>query len=237
MRPGPATAGDASAASTASFVRPGPSRILGHARRPVQTTYRGGTPGGTVRQRHVLHVDLDQFIAAVEGLRRPELRGKPVVVGGHGDPTARGVVSTASYEAREFGVRSEMPLRTALKRCPEAVFLPVDADAYLEVSRDVMDSLRTFPAVVEVAGWDEAFLEVETDDPEAMAREIQRAVRERTQLECTVGIGESKLQSKIAAGFGKPAGVFRLTSATWREVMGGLPTDALWGVGRKTARR
>ena len=78
----------------------------------------------------VLHVDLDQFLAAVEVLRRPELRGKPVVVGGDGDPTKRGVVSTASYEAREFGVHSGLPLRTAAKRCPDCVFLPIDADAY-----------------------------------------------------------------------------------------------------------
>jgi DNA polymerase-4 len=89
----------------------------------------------------VLHVDLDQFIAAVEILRRPELRGKPVVVGGDGDPTKRGVVSTASYEAREYGVHSGVALRTAAKRCPHAVFLPVDADAYNAVSAEVMNVL------------------------------------------------------------------------------------------------
>ena len=102
-------------------------------------------------QRFVFHVDLDQFIAAVEVLRRPELAGKPVVVGGDGDPTKRGVVSTASYEARAFGIRSGMPLRTALKKCPDAVFLAVDADHYLVASRDVMATLRSFPAVVQSA--------------------------------------------------------------------------------------
>jgi DNA polymerase-4 len=158
-------------------------------------------------------------------------------VGGDGDPAKRGVVSTASYEARAFGVRSGMPLRTASKRCPEAVFLPVDADAYLAASAEVMDTLRSFPAVVEVAGWDEAFLEVHTDDPEGLAREIQRAVLERTRLWCTIGIGDNKLRAKIAAGFGKPAGVFRLTSEEWRETMDGLPADALWGIGTKTARK
>src|SRR5580700_8232553 len=90
----------------------------------------------TDSRRWILHVDLDQFIAAVEVLRRPELRGRPVVVGGDGDPAKRGVVSTASYEAREFGVHSGQPLRTAAKRCPDCVFLPVDADAYNEVSED-----------------------------------------------------------------------------------------------------
>lgn len=187
--------------------------------------------------RWVLHVDLDQFIAAVELLRHPELRGKPVVVGGDGDPTKRGVVSTASYEARAYGIRSGMPLRTASRRCPEAVFLPVNAEAYLAASREVMATLRSFPAVVEVAGWDEAFLEVETEDPEALAREIQRAVLERTGLRCTVGIGDNKLRAKIATGFGKPAGVFRLTREDWDEVVGGLPPEVLWGIGGKTARK
>ena len=125
--------------------------------------------------RWVLHVDLDQFIAAVEVLRRPELRGRPVVVGGDGDPTKRGVVSTASYEARAHGVHSGLPLRTAARRCPDAVFLPVDRQRYEAASAEVMAALRELGAVVEVLGWDEAFLAVDTDDPEAVAREIQRA--------------------------------------------------------------
>jgi DNA polymerase-4 len=185
----------------------------------------------------VLHVDLDQFLAAVELLRHPELRGRPVVVGGDGDPTKRGVVSTASYEAREYGVHSGLPLRTAARRCPEAVFLPVDRDVYEAVSAEVMATLRQFDAIVEVLGWDEAFLAVDTDDPEDVARQVQRRVREVTQLDCTVGIGQNKLQAKLATGFGKPAGVFRLTHATWYQVLGDRPTDALWGIGAKTARR
>jgi nucleotidyltransferase/DNA polymerase involved in DNA repair len=187
--------------------------------------------------RWVLHVDLDQFIAAVEVLRHPELRGRPVVVGGDGDPTKRGVVSTASYEAREHGVHSGLPLRTAAKRLPDAVFLPVDREAYEEVSATVMDVLRASGAVVEVLGWDEAFVGVETSDPEGFARGLAASVREATQLDCTVGIGENKLQAKIATGFGKPAGVFRLTSANWFSVLGDRPTDALWGIGAKTARK
>ncbi len=159
----------------------------------------------------MLHVDLDQFIAAVEVLRRPELRGRPVVVGGDGDPAKRGVVSTASYEARAFGVHSGLALRTARRRCPDAVFLPVDTEAYEAASAEVMAALAEFDAVVEVAGWDEAFLAADTDDPEALARRIQDRIRAVTSLECTVGIGENKLQAKLAAGFGKPAGIFRLT--------------------------
>jgi len=189
--------------------------------------------------RWVLHVDLDQFIAAVEVLRHPELRGRPVVVGGDGDPTKRGVVSTASYEARAYGVHSGLPLRTAVRRCPDAVFLPVDRDEYEAASSEVMATLRgkQSEAVVEVVGWDEAFLAVDTDDPEALGHQIRGELRESTRLECTVGIGHNKLQAKLATGFGKPAGVFRLTDETWFEVLGDRPTDALWGIGGKTAKR
>jgi len=185
----------------------------------------------------VLHVDLDQFIAAVEVLRRPELRGRPVVVGGDGDPAKRGVVATASYEARAFGVHSGLPLRTAARRCPEAVFLPVDRAAYEAASDQVMAVLRSLHAVTEVMGWDEAFLAVQTDDPEAFARQVQRRVKAATELDSTVGIGENKLQAKLATGFGKPAGVFRLTHESWFKVLGGEPASALWGIGAKTAAK
>jgi DNA polymerase IV len=192
------------------------------------------TPPG---QPWVLHVDLDQFIAAVEVLRRPELAGLPVVVGGRGDPTERGVVATASDEARAFGVGSGMPLRIAARKCPEAVFLPVDKEAYDAASARVMDTLRSTGVPVEVLGWDEAFLAVETDDPEAFAQDLRAAVLESTGLHCSVGIGDNKLQAKIATDFGKPRGVHRLTTETWFQQMGDRPTDALWGVGRKTARK
>ncbi|MEU4741581.1 DNA polymerase IV [Actinosynnema sp. NPDC023658] len=188
-------------------------------------------------QDWVLHVDLDQFIAAVEVARRPELRGRPVVVGGAGDPTRRGVVATASYEAREFGVYSGMPLRLAKKRCPDAVFLPSDPHAYEEVSAHVMDVLRELPVVVEVIGWDEAFLGARTDDPEALADGVRRAVREGTGLECSVGVGDNKLRAKLATGFAKPAGVYRLTRDNWVEVMAGRPVTALWGIGSRTAAK
>ncbi|NUT36650.1 MAG: DNA polymerase IV [Hamadaea sp.] len=191
--------------------------------------------------RWILHVDLDEFIAAVEVLRRPELRGRPVVVGGDGDPTKRGVVSTASYAARAFGVHSGQPLRTAARRCPQAVFLPVDRDAYEAASAEVMVTLRDTGAVVEVLGWDEAFLShaalARVPDPEVFAREIQHRVRLATRLHCSVGIGETKLQAKTATGFGKPSGVFRMTGGTWFAVLGDKGTDALWGIGPKTARK
>jgi nucleotidyltransferase/DNA polymerase involved in DNA repair len=185
----------------------------------------------------VLHVDMDQFLAAVEVLRDPTLRGKPVVVGGDGDPTKRGVVSTASYEARQFGVHSGLPLRTAAKRCPDCVFLPVEADVYNEVSARVMAVLRETGCPVEVLGWDEAFVGVETDNPESFARGVAADVKAATDLDCSVGIGDNKLQAKIATGFGKPAGVARLTTETWFDVLGDRPPNAIWGIGAKTVAK
>lgn len=202
---------------------------------------------GPPEQPWVLHVDLDQFLAAVEVLRRPELAGRPVIVGGRGDPTERGVVSTASYEARAFGVGSGMPLRIAARKCPDAVFLPVDKDVYNEASEQVMATLRSLtwggvPVVVEVLGWDEAFLAPgpghgELGDPQEWAERCRAAVLDATGLHCSVGIGDNKLRAKIATDFGKPRGVWQLTADNWKQVMGDRPTTALWGVGAKTAKR
>ncbi|MFJ3406168.1 DNA polymerase IV [Promicromonospora sp. NPDC090134] len=185
----------------------------------------------------VLHVDLDQFLVAVEILRRPELAGRQVIVGGRGDPAERTVVSTASYEARELGVGSGMPLRVAARKAPDAIILPVDHEAYLEASGHVMDTLRGLGMVVEVLGWDEAFLGCDADDPEAVARRVQAAVLDATGLHCSVGIGDNKIRAKIATGFGKPAGIFRLTEQSWFDVMGRRPTIDLWGVGPKVSKR
>lgn len=197
----------------------------------------------------VLHVDMDQFLAAVEVLRRPELAGRPVIVGGRGDPTERAVVSTASYEAREYGVRSGMPLKVAVRKCPDAVFLPVDFDVYTAASTEVMATLRGLtwgerPVVVEVLGWDEAFVGpapdadvTDAETPERLADRVRSAVLEATGLHCSVGVGDNKLRAKIATEFGKPRGSFTLTAANWFAVMGERPTEAIWGIGRKTARR
>ena len=205
-------------------------------------------------ERWVLHVDLDQFLAAVEVLRRPELAGRPVVVGGRGDPTERGVVSTASYEARAFGVRSGMPLRTALKRCPEAVFLPVDFPTYEASSAQVMTVLRELRwegrgTVVQTLGWDEAFVALRAADdpahegappadPLGLAAKVRADVLAVTGLHCSVGVGNTLVQAKIATDFGKPdPGVHTISHATWDEQMGHRPTQALWGVGPKISRR
>jgi DNA polymerase-4 len=186
----------------------------------------------------VLHVDLDEFLAAVEVLRRPELTGLPIVVGGRGDPTERAVVSTASYEARKYGVRSGMPLKTAARRCPDAVFLPVDRPVYEAASAHVMATLKAVPdAKIQVLGWDEAFVGADTDDPEALARQIQAAVLAETGLHCSVGIGDTTTRAKIATEFGKPGSIFTLTRDTWLPVMGARPTTSLWGVGSRIGAR
>ncbi|MDR3657453.1 MAG: DNA polymerase IV [Mycobacterium sp.] len=186
----------------------------------------------------VLHVDLDQFLASVELRRHPELAGLPVIVGGSGDPTEpRKVVTCASYEAREFGVRAGMPLRAAARRCPEAKFLPSDPAAYDAASEQVMGLLRDLGHPVEVWGWDEAYVEVTAGDPIAAAERIRAVIESETGLSCSVGISDNKQRAKVATGFAKPGGVFMLTDANWTALMADRPVDALWGVGPKTAKK
>lgn len=197
--------------------------------------------------RWVLHLDLDQFLAAVEILRRPELHGRPVVVGGDGDPgRRRQVVSTASSEARRFGVRSGMPLSTAARRCPDAVFLPVDHAAYDAASAQVWDTVRELPLTVEVWGWDEGFLGTDDPDPVPLAHAVRDLVRRRTGLTCCIGIGDNKLTAKLATGFAKAPrgeppetapGVASLTLESWDSVLGPRPTEAIWGIGGRTAAK
>lgn len=185
-----------------------------------------------------MHVDLDQFLAAVEKRRDPALREVPVIVGGEGDPSRpRQVVACASYEARAYGVRAGMPLRTAVRKCPDAVFLPSDTLAYEEASDEVMGAIRAMDLPVEVLGWDEAFVGAETDHPAALADEIRKTIMEKTSLSSSIGIGDNKLRAKLATGFAKPAGVYQLTADNWMPVMGDRPTEALWGIGRKTAQK
>lgn len=188
----------------------------------------------------VLHIDLDQFFASVEVLRHPELRGRPVVVGGSGDPArARTVVATASREARAYGVHSGMPIRLAARKCPHAVFLPTDMPAYQQASAEVMHTLRSFPVRVEVWGLDEAFVGGDIEDPHRLAAELKAAVLAENGLTCAIGIGRNKNQAKIAARFAKndPAGIAELTDDTWMPVMGAHPVGDLWGVGPKTVKK
>lgn len=188
----------------------------------------------------ILHVDLDQFQVSVERQRDPSLVGQVVVVGGNGDPTeARKVVTCASYEARELGVHAGMPLRTAYRKAPNAVWLPVDHAAYDEWSVRVMDTLRVVAPAVEVWGWDEAF--VGTDEPDAigLAHRIRDAVHAGTGLGCAVGISDNKQRAKMATGFAKRSDsrIFVLDDSNWLALMGERPCIDLWSVGPRISAR
>jgi len=189
--------------------------------------------------KRILHVDMDAFFVAVEQQRHPELRGKPVVVGGHGDPTERGVVSTASYEARRFGIHSAMPLRTAYRLCPDAVYLPVDFDSYAPISRRIKSILSTFSPVCEDSGIDEAFLDIShrEEAPERIAAAIKERIKAETGLTCSIGIGPNKLLAKMASDLKKPDGLTVLTEADIVAKIWPLPTRQLLGAGPKTEAR
>jgi DNA polymerase IV len=195
------------------------------------------TRGGVVPA--ILHVDLDAFFAAVEQRDRPELRGKPVIVGG-GGPTDRGVVSAASYEARAFGVHSAMPLRTAAALCPGGIFVPVDGAKYQAVSRDVMAILRRFTPLIEPISIDEAFLDVTGSqalfgDGESIGRQIRAAIRDEVGLTASVGVATTKLVAKVASDLRKPDALVVVPPGEEAAFLAPLPITRLWGVGARTA--
>lgn len=191
-------------------------------------------------QRVIFHVDMDSFYASVEIFRNPSLKGKPVIVGA--DPkggTGRGVVSTCSYEARTFGVRSGMPISTAYRLCPNGVYLPVDMDLYLEVCERVMNILRGFADRFEQRGIDEAFLDVtrrvkEYDSPESLVKAVKKAISERVGLTCSIGVAPNKSVAKIASDFKKPDGLTIVTPDRVKDFLVPLPASKIAGVGKKT---
>jgi DNA polymerase-4 len=188
----------------------------------------------------IIHCDLDAFFAAVEQRDRPELRGKPVIVGG--DPRSRGVVSTCSYEARKFGVHSAMPLRTALQLCPQGIFVPVDGAKYQRVSREVMAVLRRFTPAVEQVSIDEAFLDVAGSEglfgsaPE-IARRIKVDVVAAVGLTVSVGVATNKLVAKVGSDLRKPDGLVVVQPGDEAAFLAPLEIRRLWGIGPKTADR
>jgi DNA polymerase-4 len=186
--------------------------------------------------RRILHIDMDAFFAAIEQKRHPELAGKPVVIGGEGDPTKRGVVSTASYEARKYGIHSAMPLRTAYRLCPEAIFLPVDYEEYQKVSQKIKDILRDFTSLIEDAGLDEAFLDITDSDinSEEIAMEIKKKIKNELNLTCSIGIAPNKLIAKIASDMEKPDGFTAISEKDIEKSIWPLSVRKLWGVGPKT---
>ena len=189
--------------------------------------------------RTILHVDMDAFYAAVEQHDRPELAGQPVVVGGAG---GRGVVAAASYEVRRFGVHSAMPMREALRRCPQAVVVAPRFKRYREISGQVFEVFREFTDQVEGLSLDEAFLDVTASTAllgsgEAMAREIKKRIRERTGLAASVGVSHNKLLAKLASEMAKPDGLTVIPAANVQAMLDPLPVGRLHGVGPKTAAR
>jgi DNA polymerase-4 len=181
-------------------------------------------------------MDMDAFFAAVEQKRRPEIIGKPVVIGGSGDPSKRGVVSTASYEARKYGIHSAMPLCTAYKLCPDAIFLRVDYDEYSTVSGIIKAVLREITPILEDVGIDEAFLDISEvpGTSEEIAREIKQKVNAATGLSCSIGIAPNKLLAKIASDMNKPDGLTIVAEEDIAVLIWPLPARKLWGVGPKT---
>lgn len=197
--------------------------------------------GESFGRRTIVHVDMDAFFAQIEVLDNPEYRGKPLVVGGRRD-SRRGVVSTASYEARKYGIRSAMPIRRAVELCPHAVFVPPRMSRYEEVSRQVFSVLDSFSPVVEPLSIDEAFLDMTGcehfyADARHMGMQLKQRIFEATGLTASVGIAPSKFVAKLASDREKPNGLVIVTAAEVDNFLVPLPVEAIWGVGPKTAAR
>ncbi|MFO8059529.1 MAG: DNA polymerase IV [Bacillota bacterium] len=184
----------------------------------------------------LVHVDMDAFFAAVEQRDDPTLRGRPVVVGG--SPESRGVVSTCSYEARRYGVRSAMPSARARSLCPEAVFRPPDFSRYREASLQIRSIMTGYSELIEPAGLDEAFLLVPPSggDPVEVARRLKEEVGQKTELTCSVGLSYNKPLAKLASEWEKPDGFTVIDQKRARSILPSVSLDKLWGVGPQTVR-
>src|SRR5574341_176592 len=190
--------------------------------------------------RRIVHLDMDAFYASVEQRDQPELRGKPVAVGGR--PDSRGVVAAASYEARAFGVRSAMPMARAVRLCPQLVIVHPDFERYRRVSSQVMEILRACTPLVEPLSLDEAYLDVTENawnEPLGMevARRLKQQIVAETQLTASAGVAPNKFLAKIASGYRKPDGLTVIAPERVEAFLQDLPVEALWGVGPVTARK
>jgi DNA polymerase IV len=191
-------------------------------------------------ERRIVHVDMDAFFASVEQRDRPELRGRPVVVGG--PPESRGVVAAASYEARRFGVHSAMPSARAVRLCPDAVFVPPSYDKYVEVSTQIREIFLRFTPLIEPVALDECYLDVtdhlgEHRSAGALARGIKKAIRTELGLTASAGVGPSKFVAKVASDFKKPDGLVIVPPNQVLDFLSPLPVRVLWGIGPKMSQR
>lgn len=191
-------------------------------------------------ERIILHMDMDAFYASVEQRDRPELRGKPVIVGA--DPRGRGVVSTCSYEARKFGVQSAMPIGEAYRRCPRGIFVPVNMSLYAAVSHQIMGILERFSPKVEPLSIDEAFLDMTGCEglfgpPATMGARVKQEVLAETRLPCSVGVAPNKFLAKLATNLSKPDGLKVIARDRIHEILAPLDVRHVFGIGPRTARR
>ena len=202
-----------------------------------------GKPPGKMNtqlgSKAIIHLDMDSFYPSVEVLDNPQLKGKPVIVGGSKE---RGVVSSASYEARKFGIRSAQPMATAMRLCPEGIFLPVRMHRYREMSRRVFKIFRLFTPLVEPVSIDEAFLDVTAStrlfgQPDDIARKIKDMVQKETGLTVSAGVAPSKFAAKIASDMDKPDGLTVVAADRVQEFLEPLPIEKMWGVGKRTRDR
>jgi DNA polymerase-4 len=196
-------------------------------------------PGMPQHPRRVAHVDMDAFYASVELLRRPDLKDLPVAIGGRGNPDSRGVVTTATYAARKFGIRSGMPLRKAAQLCRDCVFLPVDFESYRHYSRRFKAALTMIESRIEDRGIDEVYVDLSarTEDSEAIGRAMKTAIVEATGLTCSVGIAPNKLLAKISSDLDKPDGLTLIGPGDLYKRIWPLPADRINGIGPKASAR
>jgi DNA polymerase IV len=186
----------------------------------------------------IMHLDMDAFFAAIEQTIHPSLRGKPVIVGG--DPDSRGVVSTCSYEARNYGIHSAMPMKEAHKLCPDAVYVNTSGDKYSYMSAQVVTIMRRYSPAIEPVSIDEAFADItgiykRYGEPEQVARAIKKDIIDEINLTCSIGIGPNRSVAKIASGSNKPNGLVIIPPNDVKQFLWVRPVDHLWGVGKKSA--
>jgi len=174
------------------------------------------------------------FIASIEQRDHPEYRNKPIVVGGN--PNGRGVVSTASYEARKFGIYSAMPCKKAVELCPNLIFVPVNMKKYKKVSRQIYQIFSRYTSIIEPISIDEAFLDVQNGDAVEVGRKIKEDIKKELWLTASVGVSYNRFMAKMASDMEKPDGFTVISEEKAKEILPGLPIRKIWGVGEKTEK-